>query len=113
MKSKTKKGKQRQKSIVNSPPEPTALAAEEVQSKGPLGAPILSTSEPQVLEEEAEEEDPTFEIGEATPDLTQEDEPVPGAQENRQWGGIDNTTSPFSNDGVEDEFRNVWGSDRL
>ncbi|KAI2621129.1 DUF300-domain-containing protein [Hypoxylon sp. NC1633] len=108
--SKKKKGKQgRTKSGSNPPPEPTAVAAEETQSKGPLGAPVLATSDPQILLEEAEEEDPTFQVGDSTPE-----DASPGEQENRQWGGVgtDDTTNPVFNPGNEDEFRNVWGSDR-
>ncbi|KAI0379778.1 DUF300-domain-containing protein [Hypomontagnella monticulosa] len=109
---KKKKGKQSQTKPAPEPiPEPAAVAAEESQSKGPLGAPILSTSDPQILEEEAEEEDPTFQVGDTTPDET-----APGSEENRQWGGDgaeDRTTSPIFSTGNEDEFRNVWGSDRL
>ncbi|OTB01555.1 hypothetical protein M426DRAFT_25585 [Hypoxylon sp. CI-4A] len=111
--SKKKKGKQRQSKPTpkTPPPEPTAIAAEESQAKGPLGAPVLSTSDPQILEEEAEEEDPTFKVGEATPEET-----TAGGQENRLWAGDgeeQNPTSPVFSTGQEDEFRNVWGSDRL
>ncbi|KAI2617004.1 DUF300-domain-containing protein [Hypomontagnella submonticulosa] len=110
---KKKKGKQRQAKPAPEPvPETAAVAAEESQSKGPLGAPILSTSDPQILEEEAEEEeDSTFQVGETTPDET-----APGGEENRPWAGDgaeDRTTSPIFSTGNEDEFRNVWGSDRL
>ncbi|OTA94770.1 hypothetical protein M434DRAFT_394430 [Hypoxylon sp. CO27-5] len=110
---KKKKGKQKQaKSTPEPPPEPTAVAAEEEQSKGPLGPPKLSTAEPQILEEEAEEEDPTFKIGEPTPD-----EITPGGQGNiSPWAGDGadrSTASPVFSTGNEDEFRNVWGSDRL
>ncbi|KAF3067033.1 hypothetical protein GL218_08812 [Daldinia childiae] len=112
IKSKKKKGKQKQtKHLPKPPPEPTAVAAEESQSKGPLGAPILSTSEPQILEEEAEEEDLTFKVGEPTPD-----EVTPEGQESNQWGNDEaehDATSPVFSAGNEDEFRNVWGSDRL
>ncbi|KAI2465565.1 DUF300-domain-containing protein [Annulohypoxylon bovei var. microspora] len=111
--SKKKKGKQKQtKFTPKSPPEPTAVAAEQSQSQGPLGAPILSTSDPQILEEEAEEEDPMFKVGEST-----SEEVTPGGQEEEegQWGGDGaghSTTSPVFSTG-EDEFRNVWGGDRL
>lgn len=113
MTTKKKKGKQRQAKPAPEPvPETAAVAAEESQSKGPLGAPILSTSDPQILEEEAEEEeDSTFQVGETTPDET-----APGGEENRPWAGDgaeDRTTSPIFSTGNEDEFRNVWGSDRL
>ncbi|KAI1807611.1 DUF300-domain-containing protein [Daldinia bambusicola] len=109
--SKKKKGKQKQsKHAPEPPPEPTAVVAEESQSKGPLGAPVLSTSDPQILEEEAEEEDP-FRVGDPTPD-----EVSPGGQEAKQWGSDgagNNTASPMFSPENEDEFRNVWGSDRL
>ncbi|KAI8960702.1 DUF300-domain-containing protein [Daldinia sp. FL1419] len=112
VKSKRKKGKQKQtKHAPEPPPEPTAVAAEESQSKGPLGAPILSTSDPQILEEEAEEEDPTFKVGEPTPDEVNAE-----GQEANQWsnnGAQHDITSPVFSPGNEDEFRNVWGSDRL
>lgn len=102
--SKRKKGKQRQNKHDPVPtPEPTAIAAEESQSKGPLGAPVLSTSDPQILEEEAEEEDPTFKVGESTPD-----DIATGGQENTEH----NTTSSYFG-ADNDEFRNVWGSDRV
>ncbi|KAI0172290.1 DUF300-domain-containing protein [Hypoxylon sp. FL1284] len=110
--SKRKKGKQRQ--ITHNPvptPEPTAIAAEEAQSKGPLGAPVLATSDPQILEEEAEEEDPTFKIGESTPE-----EMASGGQEEEQWDSVrtgHNTTSSYFGAENDAEFRNVWGSDRL
>ncbi|KAI1136982.1 DUF300-domain-containing protein [Hypoxylon sp. FL0543] len=112
-KKKKKKGKQKQaKSTPEHPPEPVAAVAEEEQSKGPLGAPIISTAEPQILEEEAEEEDPTFEVGEATPDET-----TPGGREDiSPWDGAGtepSTTSPVFSTGHDDELRNVWGGDRL
>lgn len=104
--SKKKKGKQRQTKHDPIPtPEPTAVAAEETYSKGPLGAPVLSTSDPQILEEEAEEEDPTFKIGESTPTP---DELAAG-------GGVGtehNATNSYFITASEDE-RNVWDGDRL
>ncbi|KAJ3570437.1 hypothetical protein NPX13_g5731 [Xylaria arbuscula] len=85
-----KKGKRKQSiSDVASPPEPTAQAAQEAQSKGPLGAPIISTSEPQILEEEAEEDN-------LTDETSDQDGP-----------------SPVYATGQEDEFRNVWGHEHL
>ncbi|KAI0506484.1 DUF300 domain protein [Xylaria bambusicola] len=85
-----KKGKRKQsKPQVASPPEPTVQVAQESQSKGPLGAPVLSTSEPQILEEEAEEDDLTDEVSD-------QDGP-----------------SPVYTTGQEDEFRNVWGHEHL
>ncbi|KAI1275677.1 DUF300 domain protein [Xylaria sp. FL0933] len=85
-----KKGKQKQpKTQVSSPPEPTVQAAQESQSKGPLGAPVLNTNEPQILEEEAEEDD-------LTDETSDQDEP-----------------SPVYTTGQEDEFRNVWGHEHL
>ncbi|KAI0406822.1 DUF300 domain protein [Xylaria palmicola] len=85
-----KKGKQKQsKPEAASPPEPTAQAAQESQSKGPLGAPVLNTNEPQILEEEAEEDD-----------LTDEESDQDGS-------------SPVYATGEEDEFRNVWGHEHL
>ncbi|KAI0095728.1 DUF300 domain protein [Nemania sp. FL0031] len=86
----TKKGKQKEtKPQVASPPEPTAQAAHESQSKGPLGAPVLTTSEPQILEEEAEEDD-------LTDDTSDQDE-----------------SGPIYATGQEEEFRNVWGHEHL
>ncbi|KAI5865068.1 DUF300-domain-containing protein [Durotheca rogersii] len=116
--SKKKKGKQKQsKSAPKRPPEPAVVAAQESQSQGPLGPPVLTTSDPHILEQEAEEEDPNFRIGDATPDKT-----TPGVQaEDRSggdgpWGGAEveqeGTRSPFFSAGNEDEFRNVWGGDR-
>ncbi|KAI0012958.1 DUF300-domain-containing protein [Xylariaceae sp. FL0662B] len=108
---RSKKGKQKQNIPAPSPvPEPTSLASEENQSKGPLGAPVLTTSDPQILEEEAEEEDPAFRIGEPAPG-----EVTPTAEESRQWDSArtrPNATSPIYSTG-EDEFGSVWGSDRL
>ncbi|KAI1308027.1 DUF300 domain protein [Xylaria venustula] len=85
-----RKGKQKQlKSQAASPPEPSAQAAHESQSKGPLGAPVLNTNEPQILEEEAEEDDLTDETSD------------------------DDGPSPTYATGQEDEFRNVWGHEHL
>ncbi|KAF2963073.1 hypothetical protein GQX73_g10503 [Xylaria multiplex] len=84
-----KKGKQKQsKPQVESPPAPSGQAAQESQSKGPLGAPVLNTNDPQILEEEAEEE-------ELTDDTSDQD------------------ASPIYATGQEDEFRNVWGHEHL
>ncbi|RWA04302.1 hypothetical protein EKO27_g10802 [Xylaria grammica] len=84
------KGKQKQlKPEVTSPPEPSAQAAQETQSKGPLGAPVLNTNDPQILEEEAEEDD-------LTDETSDQDRP-----------------SPIYTTGQEDEFRNVWGHEHL
>ncbi|KAI0599406.1 organic solute transporter Ostalpha-domain-containing protein [Biscogniauxia sp. FL1348] len=104
--SKKKKGKQKQKKREPSPvPEPAVRASEESQSKGPLGAPILTTSDPQILEQEAEEEiDATFQVGEPTPEETTPAEEEPARLD---------TTSPLYTTGQEDEFRNVWGHDHL
>ncbi|KAI0398393.1 DUF300-domain-containing protein [Xylariaceae sp. FL0594] len=85
------KGKRKQRNASPSPaPEPTAQAAKEAQSQGPLGAPVLTTSDPQILAEEAEEEE-----------LTEE-----SADEEDEGGPIYAT-------GQEDEFRNVWGHTHL
>ncbi|KAI1499696.1 organic solute transporter Ostalpha-domain-containing protein [Biscogniauxia marginata] len=98
--SKKKKGKQKQKKRAPSPPpEPTVRAYEDSQSKGPLGAPVLTTNDPQILEEEAEEEDLTFQVGEPTPDAT-----TPAEDEPR----VDTMSSLYTT-GQDDEFRNVWG----
>ncbi|KAI5918617.1 organic solute transporter Ostalpha-domain-containing protein [Camillea tinctor] len=104
--SKKKKGKQKQKKREPSPiPEPAVRASEESQSKGPLGAPSLTTSDPQILEQEAEEEpDPTFQVGEPTPEETTPAEEEPAKVD---------ATSPLYTTGQEDEFRNVWGHDHL
>ncbi|KAI1631997.1 organic solute transporter Ostalpha-domain-containing protein [Biscogniauxia mediterranea] len=104
--SKKKKGKQKQRKREPSPvPEPAVRASEESQSKGPLGAPILTTSDPQILEQEAEEEiDATFQVGEPTPEETTPAEEEPARLD---------TTSPLYGTGQEDEFRNVWGHDHL
>ncbi|KAI1334813.1 DUF300-domain-containing protein [Xylariaceae sp. FL0016] len=90
IKGKQKEGKTKRSSIssISSPPEPTAQLAEETQSKGPLGAPVLTTNDPQILEEEAEEDDLTDEVTPAE-------------------------TSPAYTTGHEDEFRNVWSGERL
>ncbi|KAI0538344.1 DUF300 domain protein [Xylaria digitata] len=88
-----KKGKQKQsKPQVESPPAPSGQAAQESQSKGPLGAPVLNTNDPQILEEEAEEE-------------AEEDELTDGTS--------DQDPSPIYATGQEDEFRNVWGHEHL
>ncbi|KAI3332386.1 DUF300-domain-containing protein [Xylariaceae sp. AK1471] len=84
------KGKQKQSEPqALSPPEPTVRATKESQSKGPLGAPVLTTNDPQILAEEAEEDDLTDEVSD-------QDEP-----------------SPVYATGQEDEFRNVWGHTHL
>lgn len=85
------KGKQKQPNPhATSPPAPTAQAAQESsQSKGPLGAPALTTNDPQILAEEADDDD----ISDVSPD---EDEP-----------------SPIYTTGQEEEFRNVWGHEHL
>ncbi|KAI2629492.1 DUF300-domain-containing protein [Xylaria nigripes] len=80
-----KKGKQRSQPQNVIPPQPAARVAEEPQSQGPLGAPVLNTNEPQILAKEAEEEGPTEELS---------DQAGP---------------SPIYTTGQEDEFRNVWG----
>ncbi|KAI0165641.1 DUF300-domain-containing protein [Xylariaceae sp. FL1272] len=85
------KGKQREVHAQHSPPKPAVQAAQEEQSSGPLGAPVLTTADPQILLEEAEEDD----------DLSDPESPPA------------NETSPLYATGHEDEFRNVWGNDRL
>ncbi|KAF7535537.1 hypothetical protein G7054_g5301 [Neopestalotiopsis clavispora] len=90
-------------------PKPAAEEQEEAQKNGPLGAPVLSTSDPQILLEEAEEEeDDTFEIGEPTPD-----ERTPEVDESRQWLEETNNppkaTSPLYSSENEEEFSNPWG----
>ncbi|TGJ79684.1 hypothetical protein E0Z10_g9078 [Xylaria hypoxylon] len=95
IKTQNKKGKQKQsKPQAASPPEPSVQAAQESQSKGPLGAPVLTTNEPQILEEEAEEE------------MEEEDDL---ANETSDQDG----SSPVYATGQEDEFRNVWGHEHL
>lgn len=92
-KAQKKKGKQKEsKPQATPPPEPAAQAAQESQSRGPLGAPLLSTSDPQILEEEAEEE--------IEDDVTDEHSGQDGP-------------SPVYATGQEDEFRNVWGHEHL
>lgn len=90
-------------------PKPSVEEQEENQKQGPLGAPVLSTSDPQILLEEADvEEDDTFQIGEPTPD-----EESPEVEESRQWLAETNdthdATSPAYDNGNEDEFTNPWG----
>ncbi|GAP91918.1 putative DUF300 domain protein [Rosellinia necatrix] len=85
-----RKGKQKQSTKQAAlPPKSTANAAQESQSEGPLGAPLLSTNDAQILEEEAEEDEPTDES-------SNQSEP-----------------SPVYATGQEDEFRNVWGHEHL
>ncbi|KAI0132133.1 organic solute transporter Ostalpha-domain-containing protein [Xylariales sp. AK1849] len=115
---KTIKGKEkeRRKASFNVPtagtpasvPKSTASEAEETQSHGPLGAPIIETSAPQILLEEAEEEeDDTFKIGEPTPD-----EDSPGAEESRLWNdeanGAQESTNPLYGVDKDDELQNPW-----
>ncbi|KAI2607605.1 DUF300-domain-containing protein [Hypoxylon fragiforme] len=110
--SKRKKGKQKQSKPVPGPvPEPTVVAGKESQSQGPLGAPVLSTSDPQILEEEAEEEDPTFQVGEMTPDAVTPGQQGDGTWDNNEVGQSE--TSPLFSPDNEEEFRNVWGGDGL
>ncbi|KAK7956072.1 uncharacterized protein PG986_005294 [Apiospora aurea] len=113
------KQKERKQSLFANEPSPGTPAkvirpveeeAEASQKNGPLGAPVLSTSDPQILMEEAEdEEDETtpFQVGEPTPD-----EPSPGAEESRQWNdetrSNHDSKSPLYGSGGEDEFRNPW-----
>lgn len=91
-------------------PKSTAKKQEDTQKEGPLGAPVLTTSDPQILLEEAEdEEDDTFKIGEPTPD-----EESPEAPESRQWleetNDSPHETSPLDGSGEdEEEFTNPWG----
>ncbi|KAI1112794.1 DUF300-domain-containing protein [Nemania sp. NC0429] len=87
----SKKGKQKEpEPRATSPPAPTAQASQESQSKGPLGAPVLTTNDPQILLEEAEEDDVS--------DVSSPDEDGP---------------SPIYATGQEEEFRNVWGHEHL
>ncbi|ORY62931.1 organic solute transporter Ostalpha-domain-containing protein [Pseudomassariella vexata] len=111
------KGKQ-QRALSNQPspgtpakaPKPTAQQAKSSQSRGPLGAPVIDSSDPQLLLEEAEEEEQdTFQVGEPTPD-----EDSPGAEESRQWDdGVQDVgrvkISPLATPDEED-FSNPWGS---
>lgn len=105
------KDKERKRSSITGPspgtrpakiPQPAAEEAESSQANGPLGAPVLSTSDPQVLLEEAEEEEPTFLVGDPTPD-----------EESGPWnssgpGNHHDSRSPLYGGGGEDEFRNPW-----
>jgi hypothetical protein len=91
-------------------PKPAVEEQAEAQKQGPLGAPVLSTSDPQILLEEADEEDgDAFAIGESTPD-----EESPEVEESRQWLSETNdthdATSPLYGSGNEEEFQNPWGS---
>ncbi|KAK7927036.1 hypothetical protein PG985_004034 [Apiospora marii] len=113
------KGKQkaRKQSLLANEPSPGSPAkviktvteeAESSQKNGPLGAPVLSTSDPQVLMEEAEDEEDEatpFQVGEPTPD-----ENSPGAEESRLWDdeARGNGKSPLYGSGGEDEFHNPW-----
>jgi hypothetical protein len=90
-------------------PKSAAEEAEASQSQGPLGAPVISTSDPQMLLEEAEdEEDATFQIGEATPD-----EDSPGAEESREWSDgskeADGSGGPKLGTTNGEDFQNPWG----
>ncbi|KAK8011378.1 organic solute transporter Ostalpha-domain-containing protein [Apiospora arundinis] len=115
------KQKERKKSLLANEPSPSTPAkvirpveqkAEASQKNGPLGAPVLSTSDPQILMEEAEDEEDEdettpFQVGEPTPDETS-----PGAEESKQWDEQtrkdDNSKSPLYGSGGEDEFQNPW-----
>jgi hypothetical protein len=112
VKPKTKKGKEKQtRSSLSPPPEPAAQATHDSQAKGPLGAPLLSTDEPQILEAEAEEEDLSLTSEEPTPDADS-----PGAEESRQWDRIPPAQSAggpqYGVNEDNEEFRNVWDSGR-
>ncbi|CAJ2512906.1 Uu.00g010250.m01.CDS01 [Anthostomella pinea] len=92
---KKKKGKQKEaEPVVSSPLDTRARVSEEAESKGPLGAPVLTTSDPFILEEEAEDDlsDVVTPAGNASPD---------------------EEASPMYATENEDEFRNVWDGDRL
>lgn len=94
-----------------SPAKPIKTVTEEAKSSqknGPLGAPVLSTSDPQVLMEEAEDEEDeatSFQVGAST-----HDETSPGAEESRLWNdeARNNGKSPLYGSGGEDEFQNPW-----
>ncbi|KAK8060451.1 hypothetical protein PG996_010381 [Apiospora saccharicola] len=113
------KQKERRESLFANEPSPGSPAkavktvteeAESSQKKGPLGAPVLSTSDPQILMEEAEDEEDEatpFQVGEPTPDETS-----PGAEESKLWNDETrrngNSKSPLYGSGGEDEFQNPW-----
>lgn len=113
------KQKERKQSLFANEPSPGSPAkavktvteeAESSQKKGPLGAPVLSTSDPQILMEEAEDEEDEatpFQVGEPTPDETS-----PGAEESKLWDDETrrngDSKSPLYGSGGEDEFQNPW-----
>ena len=100
---RTKKGKEKQTRTAPPPaPETAAQHAEETQAKGPLGAPHLTTDDPQILLEEAEEDEDT--------DLeAEEDATLARAQRWDETVPAENMTSPHYGLDGSDEFQNVWG----
>lgn len=102
-KAKNKKGKERQTrrpSAPSPPPEPTHQVAEETQAEGPLGAPSLTTNDPQILLQEADEEEESDVDVETTPGGSERwDNSVPAENMRGPHFGIDGA----------DEFQNVWG----
>ena len=103
----TKKGKEKQKTTkANAPPppapEPAAQHAEETQAEGPLGAPLLTTNDPQILLEEAEVDEDT--------DIEAEEDATLGRAE--RWDETvpaENLRGPHYGIDGSDEFENVWG----
>ncbi|KAH7031140.1 organic solute transporter Ostalpha-domain-containing protein [Microdochium trichocladiopsis] len=117
-----RKGKQREELAAASKPkkhhkhapEPAALAAQHEQADGPLGAPHIVTSEPQILEEEAEvEEDIQLEEEEAAREAAEE-AARQRAESNEEQGIWDEPVSPpvqspAYESGNDEAFKNVWG----
>lgn len=100
---KTKgKGKQTKPSPPSPPPEPVHQIAEETQAEGPLGAPSLTTHDPQILLEEAEDEiedESDIEVAATLDGTGRWDEAVPAQNMRGPHYGVDGA----------DEFQNVWG----
>jgi hypothetical protein len=91
-------------------PKTAAEEARESQSQGPLGAPVLQTSDPMILQEEAveeEDDDGDFKVGGST--LVED---IPIAEESGQWStGSDaerGPKTPVYHAGSDEEFQNPW-----
>ena len=97
------KGKETETRRVPPPvPETVAQHAEETQAKGPLGAPLLTTKDTQIMLEEAEEDEDT--------DIEAEEDTTLGRA--ARWDETvpaDNLRGPHYGLDGSDEFQNVWG----
>ena len=104
----TKKGKEKQTKSTPPPvPEPAAQHAEETQAEGPLGAPHLTTDDPQILLEEAEEdEEDDFIVSDHD-----SDEDAEGSDEDADGSDEEKGSDEEQNEDDEDEDKSDSDSD--